>query len=508
VNLTSLNRRCLLIALVGAILALAAPAAIAAAPPAAIAAALPAAIAAATAAAPPAAIAAAPPAATAAASAASQAADSVPGYLPGTVIVGLTAAPTHRAVANITKRMGARLAATALTSQTRLIRLRKGLSVAAAVKELRAMPGVAYAVPDYIAHTAGAWIPNDPGRGRTAQGWEKLQWNLLPAEGVDAPAAWGNLIADHRAGGKGVVVAILDTGVAYRNWRNFRRSPDLGRTRFVSPIDLIANNAYPLDREGHGTFVASEVAESTNNGIGLAGLAYGAAIMPVRVLNAGGAGDAGTIAHGIRYATNHGAAVINLSLEFSLDIAAADIPEIQAALRYAHNRGVVVVGASGNEGTAQIAYPARFPTVISVGATTIDRCLADYSNTGPRLDLVAPGGGQDSGLIADPACRPGRSLPDIFQMTLYDGSDPRRFGLPGGWFGTSMSAPMVSAVAALVIASGVIGRHPSPDAVLTQLERTAKPLGRATPNPNYGYGLIDAGAATASAASVPVNRTG
>ena len=328
------------------------------------------------------------------------------------------------------------------------------------VAALSAVPGVAYAVPDYIAHAAGAWIPNDPGRGRTAEGWEKLQWNLLAAAGVDAPAAWGNLIADHHAGGKGAVVAILDTGVAYRNWHNFRRSPDLGRTRFVSPIDLIANNNYPLDREGHGTFVASEVAESTNNGIGLAGLAYGASIMPVRVLNADGTGDAATIARGIRYAANHGADVINLSLEFSLDVAAADIPDIQAALRYAHSRGVVVVAASGNEGTTQIAYPARFPTVISVGATTLDRCLAEYSNTGPRLDLVAPGGGQDSGALADPDCHPARSLPDIFQMTLYDSSDPRRFGLPGGWFGTSMSAPMVSAVAALVIASGVIGRHP------------------------------------------------
>jgi serine protease len=419
-------------------------------------------------------------------------------YVPGQVIVGYRTASAPAEVADLSRRMGIRLASPgAPTSSEKILRLPKGLGVAAAIARLRLLPGVAYAVPDYIAHAAGSWVPDDPGRAHVARGWERLQWNFLPKAGVDAPGAWANLIADQRPGGAGTVVAVLDTGVAYRNWHQFRRSPDFGRTRFVDPYDFVAKNAYPLDREGHGTFVAGTVAESTNNGIGITGLAYGASIMPVRILDAQGNGDAATIARGIRYAVAHGANVINLSIEFGLDITSSDIPDIISALRYAHRRGVVVVAAAGNDGDTQIAYPARASQVISVGATTIDRCLASYSNTGTRLDLVAPGGGDDSGLLSDPNCRPYRSLPDIFQMTIFDGANPGHFGLPSGWYGTSMSAPHVAATAALVIASGVLGPHPTPDQVLARLEQTARTLGGSKPNSDYGYGLIDASAATA-----------
>ena len=97
-----------------------------------------------------------------------------------------------------------------------------------ALHKLRRQRGVAYAVPNYIAHASGSWIPNDPGRAKLRAGWERLQWNFLPGVGVNAPEAWANLIADHRPGGKGVTVAILDTGVAFRNWKQFRKSPDFG----------------------------------------------------------------------------------------------------------------------------------------------------------------------------------------------------------------------------------------------------------------------------------------
>lgn len=311
------------------------------------------------------------------------------------------------------------------------------------------------------------------------------------------PGAWTNMLAIHRAGGRGAIVAVLDTGVAYRNWHRFRKSPDFVWTHFIDPYDFVAGNRYPLDREGHGTFVTGTIAESTNNGFGLTGLAYGASIKPIRVLDQSGWGDAATIAKGIRYAAIHGAQVINLSLEFSPTVTAADIPDIMSAIRFAHQRGVVVVGASGNESSRQIACPPRAPAVISVGATTEDRCLAYYSNDGRRLDLVAPGGGTDATLPGDPNCHPDRlQLPDIYQMTFVNPFSPRRFGYPRGWYGTSMAAPHVSAVAALVIASGVIGRHPSPDQVLARLEVTAQPLGGSKPNRIYGYGLVDAGAAT------------
>ena len=207
-----------------------------------------------------------------------------------------------------------------------------------------------------------------------------MQWNFLPGVGVNAPEAWANLLADHRPGGRGVTVAVLDTGVAYRNWNQFKKSPDFGGTRFVKPYDFVAKNQFPLDREGHGTFVAGEIAESTNNRIDLTGLAYGVSIMPVRILDADGTGDAATISRGIRYAATHGAKVINLSLEFSLDVTPSDIPEIISAIRFAHSRGVVVVAAAATRAPSSSHIPARAPDVISVGATTRDRCLANYSN--------------------------------------------------------------------------------------------------------------------------------
>jgi serine protease len=422
-------------------------------------------------------------------------------YVPGVVLVGYASARTASVAADIANRHGVRESASADTPSSRVVRVPRGLTIAQEIARLRRQHGVVYAVPDYRAHIAGAWIPNDRGRTKVARGWQRTQWNFLVNTGVNAPQAWANLFAVKRGGAKGVVVAVLDTGVAYRNWHQFHKSPDFARTHFKSPYDFVANNRYPLDREGHGTFVTGVIAESTNNGIGLTGLAYGATIMPVRVLDASGFGDAATISKGIRYAATHGAQVINLSLEFPPDVSAGDIPDIVSAIRFAHDRGVVVVGASGNEGESEIAYPARDSDAISVGATTLDRCLADYSNGGAKLDLVAPGGGNDtSSLPNESACHPERNLPDVYQLTFANPSHPGRFSFPGGWYGTSMAAPEVSAAAAMVIASGVIGRRPTPAQTLTRLESTAQTLGGAKPNDDYGYGLIDIGAATSRTA--------
>jgi serine protease len=428
-------------------------------------------------------------------------------YVPGEVIVGSAPGPAAAFAADAAKRMGLRQAAPPPVTGEQVMRVPQGVSVLQEIARLRRQPGVAYVVPNYIAHIAGSWIPDDRGRTRVAGGWQKLQWNFLAADGVNAPEAWANLRADHRPGGRGVVVAILDTGVAYRNWKQFRKSPDFAGTKFVHPYDFVSHNRFPLDREGHGTFVAGTVAEATNNRLGLTGLAYGASIMPVRVLDADGNGDAATISKGIRYAVRHGAQVINLSLEFDISIGSGDIPDILSAIRFAHRHRVVVVAASGNEGVERSAFPARARPVISVGATTRDRCLADYSNGGTHLALVAPGGGDDSSVLSEPNCHPARSLPNIFQMTFDDPSSPRRFGLPRDWFGTSMAAPHVAAIAALVIASGVLGRHPSPERILTRLEQTATPLGGSTFNENYGHGLVNAGAATAALAAPTARKT-
>jgi serine protease len=336
-------------------------------------------------------------------------------------------------------------------------------------------------------------VPNDPGNGRDP--WQAIQWNFAGPWGVNAQQAWNNVATVGRPGGKGVVVAVLDTGVAYADRGKFKRSPDFNRGQFVRGYDFVGRDPYPDDPNGHGTHVASTIAEATNNGIGLTGLAFGARIMPIRVLDVNGEGDPSTIAKGVRWATDHGADVINLSLEFGREVTAATIPALMKSIRYAHSKRVVVVGASGNEAVGTVAYPARATQVISVGATTEHGCLADYSNGGRGLDVVAPGGGSDSDLTGEAQCKPteepGR---EIYQISYVNFR--RKFGIHREE-GTSMAAPHVSAIAALVIASGAIGKNPTPRAVANRIAATSRDLGTPGYDELYGYGLVDAAAATA-----------
>jgi serine protease len=411
----------------------------------------------------------------------------------------LAAAPAAHAGKIVIKyRQGAHglraTAARTLASHTRVLHVRDS---ARALARLRARRDVVYAVPDVKAH-ATAFVPNDPGRGSVAGGWTAVQWNFSGPFGVNAPDAWQHAIDAGAPGGRGVRIAVLDTGVAYARRGAFRKSPDLVRTHFVRGYDFVSHDAYANDRNGHGTHVASTIAEATNNGVGLTGLAYGAAIMPVRVLDDHGEGDASDIAAGVRFATRHGAKVINLSLEFSTDVTASEIPELVDALAYAHRRGVFLVGASGNEAHRSVAYPARARYVVSVGSTTEHGCLSDFSNQGSGLDIAAPGGGADAVIDSDPNCHPDEHPGhDIYQVTLEGSRGRRRFGIPGGYEGTSMAAPHVAAAAALVIATRVIGAHPTPGAIEQRLKQTARDLGDPGPDFRYGAGLLDAAAATA-----------
>ncbi|HEY5261401.1 MAG TPA: S8 family serine peptidase, partial [Solirubrobacteraceae bacterium] len=318
------------------------------------------------------------------------------------------------------------------SEESTIVRVRPGASLSATLAKLRSRKNVVWAVPDYVAHSSGVLIPNDPGTSTRdpAGGWQQVQWNFDGEFGVGAPEAWANVAADGAPGGSRVVVAVLDTGVAYANRGKYRRSPDFSKYAFVKGYDFIDRTPYPNDRNGHGTFVAGTIAEATNNHYGLTGLAYAARIMPVRVLDAAGEGEASVIAEGVRFAVKHGARVINMSLEFSSDVSASDIPELIEALRYAYRHNVLVVAAAGNEGSTTIPYPARGPHVVAVGATTEHGCLASYSNYGHGITLVAPGGGPDASLPGDPNCRP--ELPsgrDVFQMT-FTGPSPRVFGFP------------------------------------------------------------------------------
>jgi serine protease len=413
------------------------------------------------------------------------------GYVPGEVVVRYSSS-ADRVVRAAAQRATGTGRPRVFAPHTRVLKIRDGDSVAATVAELNRRPGVVSAAPNMLAHASG-FVPNDPGQpGGPAGGWEGVQWNFDAGAGVNAPAAWERLNAVGRPGGAGVKVAVLDTGIAYRTRRGFRRSPDL-LNRFLRGYDFVDRDPYPDDLNGHGTHVASTIAETTGNGFGVTGLAYGARLMPVRVLDRTGTGDSVAISAGIRYAARHGAKVINLSFEFDSSVTRGQIPDILDALRFARRKGALVVGASGNFSAHAVAYPARASSVMSVGATTEHLCQADYSNSGSDLDIVGPGGGLDADVPGDPNCHPGEdpSGRDVYQMT-YTGRSVRVFGLPSGYVGTSMATPHVTATAALVIASGVIGAHPTPAQVEARLKNTARDLGTPGRDSRYGAGLVDA----------------
>ncbi|KAB2854330.1 MAG: S8 family serine peptidase [Bauldia sp.] len=262
----------------------------------------------------------------------------------------------------------------------------------------------------------------------------------------------------------------------------------------------------PLDRDGHGTHVAGTIAERTGNKLALTGLVPKAKIIPVRVLDAQGFGTASDISKGIRFAAKRGADVINLSFEFGGAVdSCGKVKSVCAAIKFAAKRGAVVVAAAGNTNGEPVAYPAGAPKVIGVGRTTKDACLANDSRTGAGLDLVAPGGGLPllgSCGADDPMF--GRGDP-IFQLT-FSGPGFTRFGYPGDYEGTSMAAAHVSGVAAMVIASGVLGpKRPKPARVECQLEATARSgageLGQPYDPVSFGAGLLDAARAVGSRAT-------
>jgi serine protease len=392
----------------------------------------------------------------------------------------------------------------------RTLRVPPSIGVREAVAALRRSPRVLYAAPDYIATASLAEreIPNDPGPiggiPGPPGGWVTKQWSFLPWQGeatpllpislggIDAPGAWGNLTAAGHPGAEGIKVAVLDTGIAYRaQGSRFRRSPDFSAGQFVKGFDFVDNDKLPLDENGHGTHVAGTIAEKTNNGIGLTGLAYRAKLMPVRVLDKQGRGRADDIAKGIRFAVANGAKVINMSFNFGCG---REVPGVDEALRQAYDHGVIAVASVGNLGSEGcVAAPATGPHVIGVGGSTEGGCLGDYSLAGRGVDVIAPGGGSPA-----EGC-PSVSAAPIYQVTLQEGST-RRFGEPGDYIGTSMAAAHVSGVAAMILASDTLDpkakRKGKVAAVTQRLRQTARDLG--LPATRQGAGLIDAARATSS----------
>lgn len=393
----------------------------------------------------------------------------------------------------------------------RAISLPRGVSVRRMAKALRRSPGVAYAEPNYVATASAPADPFDPDdTGALSVGaeaselgkWAYKQWNFLAPEGVgseqlplspggiDAVDGWRHLIEAGRPGAAGVVVAVLDTGIAYRSFGGrFQRSPDFLARQFIPGYDFVDRDRLPLDENGHGTHVAGTIGEATDNGIGLTGLAYRAKLMPVRVLDRLGRGNAVAIARGIRFAIANHAQVINMSFNFACG---KRVPVVDEALREAFDAGIVTVASAGNLGSEGcVSPPATGPRVIAVGGTTEGGCMGGYALAGAAIDLVAPGGGIPKGGCPSVSARP------IYQVTLLaDSTDT--FGIPAVYVGTSMAAAHVAGAAAMVLASRAIkpklpGRR-LVEALTKRLRRTARNLG--VPRLEQGAGLIDVGRAT------------
>jgi subtilisin family serine protease len=325
----------------------------------------------------------------------------------------------------------------------------------AAAAALRRDAVVQQAILDFrVSATA---IPNDPGYVD--------QSGYLTR--VRMPPAW-----DLTKGSTAQIIAVVDTGVDINH-------PDLlGRT--VGGFNAITNSLAQTDDNGHGTMVAGIAAANTNNAVGVAGVAWVGRIMPVKVLGADGTGLDSDVAQGIQWAADHGAKIINLSLDGPDDSAV-----LHSAVQYATGKGALCVVAAGNSASSVPEFPAAYDEAFTVGATDSAGSLAYFSSWGTWVDLVAPG----MGIISTYARSQG------FDYAIGDG--------------TSFAAPIVSGVAALVRT-----RFPAytPAQLAFRLRSTARDAGPRGIDPYYGNGLLDAdnavGGAWAAELATPVLGTG
>jgi serine protease len=306
------------------------------------------------------------------------------------------------------------------------------------LKALRRQPGVLSVRQNSYAYAD--MVPNDPY-------YSLYQWNM---KRLNVEQAW-----DY-SNGQGVIIAVVDTGV--------RQSlEDLQGQNFVRGYDFVNSDDDPTDDQGHGSHVAGTIAQATNNGVGVAGVAFGASIMPVKVLDSKGSGTYTQIIDGIDFAVDNGAHIINLSLGGS-----SGDPLLEAAVNDAWARGVVVVCAAGNDGDDGLHYPSAYENAISVSATTREDTLASYSNYGATVDISAPGGDGD-------------------YLILQNTFDRRSEGY-FYYAGTSMATPHVAGAAALLKS---FAPQLSNVEIRAYLENYAEDLGSPGWDQSFGHGLVD-----------------
>ncbi|ADB33324.1 peptidase S8 and S53 subtilisin kexin sedolisin [Kribbella flavida DSM 17836] len=365
------------------------------------------------------------------------AAAEVEAYDPHSVLVKFSPKASKSARANVLAKHNSRQAAAPVTGDYATV-----TSNAAApelLKKLKAESSVELASLNYIRKSAAT--PNDEYYGVDQKYLSTIRmpeaWNLSKSAGTQT-------------------VAVLDTGVDGGH-------PELAG-RVYTGYNALNPKASANDDEGHGTMVAGIIAANTNNGRGVAGVAWNARILPVKVLNAEGSGSDSSVVAGINWAASHGARVINMSLG-----GRSYNPVMHDAVKKAVAKGIVVVAASGNEYDSVPEYPAAFPETISVGATDNNGALTTFSSWGDSVDLTAPGWNI---LSTGP-----RALLEPEYLPYLGGS------------GTSFSAPMVAGVAAMLR-----NKYPSwtPAQIEARLKSTARDAGPRGIDPYYGAGVLDA----------------
>ncbi len=345
--------------------------------------------------------------------------------------------------------------------------------VVTSLRSLQKDPTVAWAGYDYVRHASD--VPNDPGYQPS------FQQPYL--DQIQLTWAWSRT-----TGSLSQVVAVVDSGVD-------STAPDLAGRVLAGEHFLLGGassgpgaNPAAIDgtcpdpaATGHGTFVASVAAADTNNGYGIAGAAWNARILPVRVLDACGSGYDSDVAAGVTWAADHGATVINLSLG-GTDPA----PTIQAAMQYANGKGIPVIVAAGNDGSSVAQYPAAYPEAIAVAATDSNGHLTWFSSFGDWVDIAAPGW---------------NILGEEPRALCADSSDPHPTDCYYTGAGTSFAAPLVAGVMALMRTE-----FPSltPAQLQARLQQSARDDGPAGIDPFYGFGLLDAYAAVGGPRTTPV----